>query len=135
MTEQEYYTEIFKKELLKNPLSYPIKDYKKLWLNPIKKLKGGLRLSEFGHKVLSEHLVLDRYEILLPKNLDMKPHVFVYLDQFLNCPYFLEKKTITVYSERKAIELHLFAGDIAQYGLNKAKSRQRHLQKNNVLPK
>jgi hypothetical protein len=134
MTEQEYYTEIFKKELIANPLSYAVKDYKKLWLNPVKKPKGGLRLSEFGYKVLSEHLDLAGYAILLPKNLDLKPHVLVYLDQFLNCPYYLDKMTITVYSERKAIELHLFAGDIAQYGLNKAKSRQRDLQNNNTLP-
>lgn len=135
MTEQEYYTEIFKKEIIKKPLSYEVKDYKKLWLNPVKKPKGGLRLSEFGFKVLVEHLDLDSYKITLPKNLDLKPHVFVYLDQFLNCPYFLDKLTITVFSERKAIELHLFAGDIAQYGLNKAKSRRRDLQKNNTSPK
>ena len=49
--------------------------------------------------------------------------VIIFLDKYINCPYFLAEDGIIVANERKAMELMLFSGDIRKYGLNKAISR------------
>lgn len=132
MTEQEFYTQIFQKAIKESTLNINDKDLKRIWTNPTKKRKGGLGLSEFGLKVLKEGLNLESYTIKLPPNVDLKPQVIVWMDQFLNCPFYLTPLDITVFNERKAVELHLFAGDIHKYGLGKAKTRQMELQKRNI---
>ena len=50
--------------------------------------------------------------------------VIIFLDQFIDCPYYLTNKSIHVTSEKKAMELHLFSGDLRKYGLTKALKRQ-----------
>jgi hypothetical protein len=47
----------------------------------------------------------------------------IFLDQFIDCPYFLTNKNVTVTNERKAVELTLFSGDIRKYGMSKALKR------------
>jgi hypothetical protein len=49
--------------------------------------------------------------------------VIIFLDKYINCPYYLAEDGIVVTNERKAMELMLFSGDIRKYGLNKAISR------------
>ena len=132
MTEQEFYTQIFQKAVAEKQLNIKDKDLKKIWTNPTKKPKGGLGLSEFGLKILKEGLELESYKIKLPPELDLKPQLIVWMDQFLDCPYRLTPLDIIVFSQKKAIELHLFAGDIYRYGLGKAKTRQMSLQRNNI---
>jgi hypothetical protein len=47
------------------------------------------------------------------------------MDTFIDCPYYLASNGIIVTDEKKAMELHLFSGDIRKYGLTKALSRQK----------
>ena len=44
----------------------------------------------------------------------------VYLSRFIDCPYFLTNNNITVFSEIKSFELHLFSDDIRKYGIIKS---------------
>jgi hypothetical protein len=47
------------------------------------------------------------------------------MDTFIDCPYYLAQYGIIVTDEKKAMELHLFSGDIRKYGLTKALTRQK----------
>jgi hypothetical protein len=54
----------------------------------------------------------------------MTSQIIIFLDKFIDCPYYLTNRSITVTSERKAVELGLFSGDLRKYGLTKAMKRQ-----------
>jgi len=49
--------------------------------------------------------------------------VIIFLDQFIDCPYYFTNRSIFVTSEKKAVELTLFSGDLRKYGITKAMNR------------
>jgi hypothetical protein len=126
---QETYTKIFLKAGNLALTEENILTYSRKWfMNNRKKEEGGLRLTEDGFDFLKTNLDLKVYEVPFPASLDLKPQVILFLDKFIDCPYFLTLETITVLAERKAFELHLFSGDVRQYGLNKAMTRKKSAQ-------
>ena len=54
---------------------------------------------------------------------DPKSTAIVFLDEFVDCPYYVDKKKIIVTMEKMALQLMLFAGDITKYGLARAMSK------------
>lgn len=121
----ETYTKIFLKAANLAVSEENISVYARKWfMNNRKKSQGGLRLTDDGLDFVKETLDLKVYEIAFPPSLDLKPQVILFLDKFIDCPYYLTPETILVLSERKAFELHLFSGDVRQYGLNKAMKRK-----------
>lgn len=66
------------------------------------------------------HIDLHVYEIMYPKDIVMTAQILIFLDRFVDCPYYLTDYSITVTKEKKAVELSLFNGDIRKYGLIKA---------------
>ena len=121
----ETYTKIFLKAANLAVSEENISVYARKWfMNNRKKSQGGLRLTDDGLDFVKETLELKVYEIAFPPSLDLKPQVILFLDKFIDCPYYLTPETILVLSERKAFELHLFSGDVRQYGLNKAMKRK-----------
>lgn len=127
---QETYTKIFLKAGNLALSDENVLLYSKRWfVNNRKKDEGGLRLTDEGFEFIKTSLELKVYEIPFPASLDLKPQVIIFLDRFIDCPYYLTPETITVLAERKAFELHLFSGDVRQYGLNKAMRRKASLQK------
>jgi hypothetical protein len=98
------------------------------WQNTRHKDTGGLRLTEEGFDVLKK-VKIEHWDIPYPKEMIITPQVIIFLDQFINCPYFLTKRSITVTSERTAVELSLFSGDVRKYGLVKAMTRSKKLKK------
>lgn len=98
------------------------------WKNTRTKQEGGLRLSDEGLEFVQSTLELQVYEVLFPVGFDLKPQVILFLDKYIDCPYYLTEESITVLSERKCIELNLFAGDVQKYGLIKAMKRKKTLQ-------
>ena len=98
------------------------------WKNTRTKSEGGLRLSDAGFEFVQTKLELQVYEVLFPVGFDLKPQVIIFLDKFIDCPYYLTDHSITVLSERKCVELHLFSGDVQKYGLIKAMKRKQTLQ-------
>jgi hypothetical protein len=101
---------------------------KKWWKNTRTKDTGGLRLTDDGFEFVTSTLDLASYEVPFPVAFDLKAQVIIFLDKFIDCPYYLTDKSITVLSERKAFELYLFSGDVQKYGLTKAMSRKKALQ-------
>jgi hypothetical protein len=53
--------------------------------------------------------------------------VIIFLDQFIDCPYYLDNTAIHVTNEKKAVELTLFSGDLRKYGITKAMKRSENL--------
>ena len=124
MVSKETYTKIFLKELGKSAGETAIKEYMPLWwYNTRNKEKGGLRLTEAGFDVVNE-IGLQTYDIPYPKDMPLTTQVIIYLDHFIDCPYYLTNRSITVTNEKKAVELTLFSGDLRKYGINKAMSRK-----------
>ena len=126
---QNTYTKIFLKQADLALTETNIKTYsRKWWKNTRSKNEGGLRLTDDGLEFLQNTLNLNVYEVPFPVGFDLKSQVIVFLDRFIDCPYYLTDRSITVLSEKKCFELHLFSGDVQKYGLNKAMSRKKASQ-------
>ncbi len=126
---QDTYTKIFLKAAGLAVTEENLMLYARKWfMNNRKKAEGGLRLTEDGFEFIKTTLDLKVYEVPFPPSLDLKPQVILFLDKFIDCPYYLTPETIVVLGERKAFELHLFSGDVRQYGLNKAMKRKNSAQ-------
>jgi hypothetical protein len=127
MNWKETYTKIFLKQLGKSDSTLSVKEYMPLWWkNTRDKGDGGLRLTDLGFEVINE-IDLAIYDIPYPKDMPITTQIIIFLDQFIDCPYYLTNKSITVTNEKKAVELGLFSGDLRKYGLTKAMSRTKKL--------
>ena len=78
------------------------------------------RLSDDGFEFLTNVLELKSYEIPFTDTIEISPQTIVFLERYMDCPYYLTYKSITVFSERKCVELYFFSDDIRRYGLAKA---------------
>ena len=58
-----------------------------------------------------------------PVDFNLTTQTIIFLDKYIDCPYYLADDGMIVTNEKKAMELMLFSGDIRKYGLNKALSR------------
>lgn len=121
---KETYTKIFLKQaniaMSESNLKMYVRDW---WQNNRSKNTGGLRLTDVGFDFLQNTLDLKFYEINLPKDIKLTTQTIIFLDQFINCPYYMSPKSIFVTDEKKAMEIHLFSGDLRKYGYTKAMSR------------
>jgi len=90
------------------------------WYNIRSKDSGGLRLTKKGIDFATKDAKIKSYTIKFPGKFIITPQILVWLDKFIESPYFITKKDITVLSERAAFELYLFSGDVKKYGYNKA---------------
>ena len=123
---KETYTKVFLKQADIAISDVTMKEYmSKLWQNTRVKDQGGLRLTDAGIEFLKNKLELAPYEIPFPKDFELTTNTIIWLDQFIDCPYWLCKYSIEVTDEKKALELHLFSGDVKKYGLTKALNRQK----------
>jgi len=124
MNWKETYTKIFLTQLEKSSNELAVKQYMPLWWkNTRNKGDGGLRLTEAGMEIVQE-IGLATYDVPYPKDMPLTTQVIIFLDQFIDCPYYLTNRSITVMNEKKAVELSLFSGDLRKYGLIKAMKRQ-----------
>ena len=117
------FTKIILKELGKTIHDSVVAEYMPLWWqNTRQKEKGGLRLTEAGIDALTE-AGIQTYTIPFPLDMPLTTQTIIFLDQFIDCPYYLTNKNVIVTNERKAVELTLFSGDIRKYGMSKALQR------------
>jgi len=78
------------------------------------------RLTEEGFDFLSTELEIKFYDIPFTEPIELSPQTIVFLERYIDCPYYLTNKSIAVFSERKSFELYLFSDDIRKFGLIKA---------------
>ena len=126
MNWKETYTKVFLKQKNIAISEVTLKQYmSEWWQNTRAKEQGGLRLTDAGFNFVKDELDLATYDVPFPKDFEMTTNTIIWLDQFITCPYYLFKNSIVVLDERKAMELHLFSGDIKKYGLTKAMNRHK----------
>jgi hypothetical protein len=93
-----------------------------LWQNPRKKAVGGMRLTDEGFAVFIEKMDMKSYDIEFPKEFTLTNQTTIWLDRFIDGPYYVTKKSIIVFKEKTAVQLVLFSGDVEKFGLAKAMS-------------
>jgi hypothetical protein len=123
MHNKNTYTEVFLKaaDLPTNNID----KFKSIWwYNLREKNSTGLRLTDQGIEFVEGQADIKTYKIDLPKNTKITPQILVWLDHFINCPYYLGKDYLKVMSERSAFELYLFSGDIRKMGMAKAMNKR-----------
>jgi len=91
--------------------------FKKIWYN-LRNKNNSLRLTDFGLEFIKNSNIR-YYEIEIPKQLKISGQILIWLDRYIESPYHLEEKKITVITEKAALELHLFSGDLRKYGSTK----------------
>ena len=114
-------TKIFLQQWGKSIDDANVKLYSRKWWqsNRVGK-ENAFRLSEEGYNFLTNDLELKMYEIPFTEPIELSPQTIVFLERYIDCPYYLTVESITVFSERKSFELFMFSDDIRKYGLVKA---------------
>jgi hypothetical protein len=121
------YTKLFLQQLNEPCDDDAANEYLPLWWqNTREKENSGLRLTDAGLDVVTQ-LEIATYDVPFPNDMKITTQVIIFLDKFIDCPYHTGKAGIHVTSERKAVELALFSGDIRKYGIAKALTRSRKI--------
>jgi hypothetical protein len=92
----------------------------KWWQSNRVNKQSAFRLSDEGYMFLTGELELAEYEIPFTEPIELSPQTIIFLERYIDCPYYLTNQSITVFSERKSFELMLFSDDIRKFGLIKA---------------
>ena len=102
-----------------------IEKYKSIWWYNLRESNvSGLRLTDQGIEFVEKYADIKTYQIDLPKEIKITPQILVWLDHFINSPFYLGKTYIKVMSEKSAFELYLFSGDIRKMGMAKAMNKR-----------
>jgi hypothetical protein len=91
------------------------------WKNPRIKDKGGLRLTEEGYDSLIKAGIKSHHIKFDPVS-EYTNQEIIWLDNFIDCPWYVTKKEIFVFSEKMAIQLVLFSGNIKKFAYAKAEN-------------
>jgi|TARA_B100001094_G_scaffold113063_1_gene109001 hypothetical protein len=94
------------------------------WWNVRVKNDGGLRLTDQAMDFIKNESEIKIYKIDFPKDFSITPQILLWLDKFIDSPYYITKRTISVLKEKAAFELYLFSGDVQKLGYNKALSKR-----------
>jgi hypothetical protein len=93
------------------------------WANP-RNLDRSFALTANGYQIISKEVGLKFYQIDLPEKTKITNQITVWLDKFIDCPYYLDKKSIYVSREKVAVQLILFSGDLYKFGKAKETSKK-----------
>jgi hypothetical protein len=125
MDVKDQYTKIFLTAAGQPVDSKRIQEQRSLWWwNVRSKDEGGLRLTKPALDFIEKEAEIKTYKIKFPHDLSITPQILVWLDNFIESPYFITKKYITVMREKAAFELYLFSGDVKKMGYSKAMSKR-----------
>jgi hypothetical protein len=93
------------------------------WVNPRTKDIGGLRLTEQGFDCLRK-ADIKSYEIKFDEPILFTNELVIWIDQNLDCPYYITGRKMWVFGEKTAVQLVLFSGNIAKYHRARKKSAE-----------
>lgn len=93
------------------------------WTNPRKKEKGGLRLTDQGFECLQK-ADIKFYRVQFEQKLEYTNQLVIWLDRYIDCPFYITNKEIYVFNEKMAIQLVLFSGNVAHFTSIKAKNAE-----------
>jgi len=90
------------------------------WQNPRDKEKGGLRLTDKGFESL-KLADIKVHRVRFEEPVQYTNQLIIWLDNFIDCPWYITNREIFVFSEKMAVQLVLFSGNIAKFSAAKAK--------------
>ena len=131
MITRDALTKIFLQQWGKSTDEANFKIYSRKWWQSTRVSKQtAFRLSDEGFEFLVNELDMKSYEIPFTEPIELSPQTIVFLERYVDCPYYLTIESITVFTERKSFELMLFSDDIRKFGLIKAMNeREKELAK------
>ena len=91
------------------------------WYNTRKKDVGGLRLTKEGFETLT-HLGIKSHRVKFQEEMEYTNQLVIWLDHFIDCPWFVTPREIFVFNDRMAVQLVLFSGNIVKFSQAKAES-------------
>lgn len=129
MITRDALTKIFLQQWDKSTDDANLKLYSRKWWQSTRVNKQtAFRLSDEGFDFLVNTLNIQMYEIPFTEPIELSPQTIIFLEKYIDCPYYLTSESITVFSERKSFELFMFSDDIRKFGLIKAMTeRQKEL--------
>lgn len=89
------------------------------WFSTRQKEKGGLRLTEQGFDCFQK-AGIQSHKIKFEKPITVTNQVLIWIDQLIDCPFYITSKEIYVFSDKLAVQLVLFSGNIERYVRAKA---------------
>lgn len=130
MIDRDTLTKIFLQQWGKTTDDANLSMYSRTWWQSNRANKqNAFRLSDKGYEFLVGELELKEYEVPFTEPIELSPQTIIFLERYIDCPYYLTTQSITVFSEKKSFELYLFSDDIRKFGLIKAMNeRQRDLE-------
>jgi hypothetical protein len=90
------------------------------WQNPRIKPTGGLGLTQKGYEafvkadIKSYAVSNNGLPVLSNKHI-------IWIDQFMDCPFFLSNSEIVVFGEKMAVQMVLFSGDVLRFSSARAR--------------
>lgn len=90
------------------------------WVNPRLNGNHSLRLTEQGFNTLNDSKKLSFTKIDIPTTVKITNQLIIWLDKFITCPYYLNKRELFVSNEYIAVQIIMYNGDI--YSFCKAKA-------------
>jgi hypothetical protein len=121
MIARDTLTKIFLQQWGKSIDETNVNMYSRTWWQSNRTNKqNAFRLSDKGYEFLVSELELKEYEIPFTEPIELSPQTIIFLERYIDCPYYLTNQSITVFSEKKSFELYLFSDDIRKFGLIKA---------------
>lgn len=132
MISRDSYTKIFLQQWGKSFDTANVEMYGRKWWQTNRASKpNAYRLTEDGFNFLTTDLEIKSYEITFTEPIELSPQTIIFLEKYIDSPYFLTNQSITVFTEKKSFELMLFSDDIRKYGLIKA-INEREKSQNNI---
>jgi len=133
MIDRDTLTKIFLQQWGKTIDDANLNMYSRTWWQSSRANKqNAFRLSDKGYEFLVGELELKEYEIPFTEPIELSPQTIIFLERYIDCPYYLTNQSITVFAEKKSFELYLFSDDIRKFGLIKAMNeRQKELDSQN----
>lgn len=94
------------------------------WQNPRVKNEGGWRLTDLGFNILNGQ-DYKNYPITLPRDMTITSQTLIYMDHYLDGPWYLKDGVLYCFLEKTAFQLILFSGDVTKYGWSREQSGQK----------
>jgi hypothetical protein len=121
MIERDVLTKIFLQQWNKSIDEANVTLYSRQWWQSNRaNKKNAFRLSDDGYDFLVNTLEIKEYEVPFTEPIELSPQTIIFLERYMDSPYYLTNESITVFTERKSFELYMFSDDIRKFGLIKA---------------
>lgn len=111
MDQKDTYTRVFLEAAGQSADLDTVKQYRAAWWwNVRDKDKGGLRLSEQALNFINEYAKIKTYKIEFPKDFAITPQVLVWLDNFIDSPYYITKNILLLCENVQHLNYICFRG-------------------------